>query len=147
MKVLLLQHVPKTGRKYEIKDVANGFALNHLFPQKKAVPATDSNIKKYDTLRSRHEDEKNLQIELLEKNIESLNGRVIAVSAKANEQGHLFAGIHDIAVVDEIEKETGMKIPLECLILEGNIKTLGEHDIEIKAGKAKATLKFVVEEE
>ena len=47
MKVLLLQHIKKIGKAGEIKDVADGLALNSLIPQKKAVQATAAVIQKH----------------------------------------------------------------------------------------------------
>ena len=42
MKVILLQDVPKVGRKYEIKNIADGFARNKLFPKKLAEQAREN---------------------------------------------------------------------------------------------------------
>jgi large subunit ribosomal protein L9 len=40
MKVILLQDIEKLGKKFEVKEVADGFAKNHLLPKKMVQPAT-----------------------------------------------------------------------------------------------------------
>ena len=40
MKVILLQDVENTGKKFEVKEVADGHANNFLIPQGLAKPAT-----------------------------------------------------------------------------------------------------------
>jgi large subunit ribosomal protein L9 len=46
MKIYLLKDIPSLGTKGEIKDVANGYAINYLFPQKIAQRADANIIKK-----------------------------------------------------------------------------------------------------
>lgn len=44
MKVIFLKEVQKVGAKNEVKDVADGYARNFLFPQKLAVVASKANL-------------------------------------------------------------------------------------------------------
>ena len=44
MKILLLKDIPGVGQKNDIKEVAEGFARNFLFPKKLAIRATDMSV-------------------------------------------------------------------------------------------------------
>ena len=45
MKVLLLKDVKKIGRKYDVKNVSDGYARNFLFAQKLAILADEGAMK------------------------------------------------------------------------------------------------------
>ena len=127
MKIILIQDVSGIGRKYEVKNVADGYAINFLFPRKLAVLATDKELKKIEIEKIRNEAEKGIQNELLEKNLKDLDGKIITIQGKASKTGHLFAGIHK----EEIAKLAN--IPANLINLEHSIKEIGTH--KIKAGK------------
>ena len=45
MEVVLKENVQKLGKAGDVVRVADGYARNFLFPQSKAVPVTEKNIK------------------------------------------------------------------------------------------------------
>ncbi|HEY4516286.1 MAG TPA: 50S ribosomal protein L9 [Candidatus Paceibacterota bacterium] len=145
MKVILLKDIAGIGRKGDVKDVAEGYAQNFLLPRKMGVVATEKEVARLKIERSRDEEERKIQEELLEKNIESLSEKKIVIKSKASEAGHLFAGIHKTEVLKAIEEQTNIKLPEESLLMKGMLKEIGEHRIEIKTEGKKAELVLSVE--
>ena len=54
MKVILQKDVPKIGRKYEVKDVPDGYAQNFLLPRKLALRATPDSLRRLEQNKSKH---------------------------------------------------------------------------------------------
>lgn len=146
MKVILLNDVPRVGQKYDVKDVANGYGRNYLLPKGLARVATDKVIAELSVLKARHEEEKRIQEDLLKKNIEDLNGITVVMREKANEKGHLFAGVHKEEIIPALKEQTHLAIESEHIALEHPIKELGEHKIEVKVGDKTAKFTLVIEE-
>ena len=69
------------------------------------------------------------------KNLKELEGVTITIVEKANEKGHLFAGVHKLEIVPAIEKQTRLQIDPEHIILDKPIKEVGIHEIKVKAGE------------
>lgn len=147
MKVILLTDVSKLGRKYEIKEVANGYAANFLFPHKLAEQASESKLKEMEVLKKRHDDEKNIQSELLAKNFESLEKASATVTAKANEQGHLFQGIHKDEIIDALKKDSNIDLHPDMIEVPKAIKAVGEFDIKVVVGDKSGSFKLIVNPE
>ncbi len=132
MKVILMKDAARLGRKYEIKDVADGFALNSLIPRGIAVPATSSYVKVVEAKKKQDVLMKEEFKKAFEYALSKLPGGMLHISGKANEKGHLFAGITKSQVIDEFKKETGVELSDEHFELEKSLKEVGEHPIEVK---------------
>ncbi len=145
MKVILLNDVPRLGQKYDVKEVSNGYGRNFLLSKGLAEIATGKAIKKFATSKVKHEEEKKVREDLLKKNIEELNAVTVVMQEKANEKGHLFAGIHKEEIIPELKKQTHLEILAEHIVLENPIKEIGEHNIEVKVDDKVTTFKLVVE--
>lgn len=144
MKVVLLQDIQSVGRKYDVKDVAEGYALNFLFPQKMAEMATTMALKKVEEMKQQAQAEKGIQEELLAKNMESLSNITIGIAEKINDKGHLFSSIHSEKLAEELKKQAQIDILPEFIDLKKPIKEAGEHNIEVKAKDKKGAFKLVV---
>jgi len=137
MKVILLKDVVKIGRKYDVKDVSPGHASNFLIPRGLAEIATESNMKKVATIRAQDEVEHKIKEDLLLKNIADIEGVHVEVTEKANDKGHLFAGLHKEEIAKLIQKQTRLQILPTHIVLDKPIKTVGEHQIEVEVQNKK----------
>ncbi len=132
MKVVLLKDVAGIGRKYDIKNVSDGYALNFLIPKKVAEIGTAQAIGRAERMKSQDKTVQKIHEDLLLKNLASLEGVSIEIAGKANEKGHLFAAIHAATIAQELKKQKGVDVLPEFLVIEKPIKELGEHEIPVK---------------
>lgn len=152
MRVIFLKDVPRVGRKYDIKEVNDGYAMNFLLPKKLAESATPKAIKELELRKKEIVLEREVQEDLLNKNLEEIKGKTIIIKGKANDQGHLFSAIHKKEIREEMSKQHHAEISEEFIILEKPIKSVGEFEIPIEikstAGSGaskKSSFKLIVE--
>ncbi len=147
MKVILLKEVPKLGHKYDIKDVSDGHALNFLIPRGLVEAATPQSIQKIEQMKSKEGAEKKIQAELLVKSLDALRAATVTIKGKANEKGHLFAGIGKETLIEEIFKQTHLNLDPETVVLEKPLKTVGEHKVTVEALGKRAEVTVIIEAE
>jgi large subunit ribosomal protein L9 len=147
MKIILLKDAKKIGRKYEIKDVADGYAINSLIPNGIAVPATGSYLKMIEAKKKQDSLLKEEFKKTFEYAVSKLPDGKLHISGKVNEKGHLFAGIHKEKIIEEFKKETGVILSNEHFDIEKPIKEIGEHEIKIKVEGLEYKLKINIKPE
>ena len=137
MRVILKQDIKGVGRKYEVKNVSEGYAINFLFPKKLAENATPEAVKKIELLKSQNLAEIEIRETLAKKSLEVLKDVVVVLNKKANEKGSLFSSIHTEEIAEALKGQTGIDLLPEFIQLEKPIKQTGEHKIEVVVGKNK----------
>jgi large subunit ribosomal protein L9 len=145
MKVIFLKDVPRVGKKYDIKEVNDGYALNFLFPSKLAEMATTKTMTDLERRQKEIVVEREVQEGLLLRNLEEIKGKVITIKGKANDKGNLFSSIHKKEIKEELEKNHRIEIGEEFIILEKPIKEIGEFEIPIEIKHKKSSFKLIVE--
>lgn len=145
MRVIFLQDVPRIGKRHDIKEINDGYAMNFLFPRRLAEVATPKAIAELEKRKKNIEIEREVQEELLMKNLEEIKGKVLRISAKTDEKGHLFSGIHKKEIVEEMKKQNHADISEDFIVLEKPIKESGEHEIPISIKNKKSSFKLIIE--
>ncbi len=147
MKVLLIKTVDTLGSPGEVVNVASGYARNYLLPKKLAVVATKGAMKMADSLKAAavvREKEQNKAAEVL---AEKLRDITLAFAATADENGQLYGGIGEREISAAL-LEKKFEIDKQQVILDGHIKKLGEHKVQIKVlGEIIETITVKVEAE
>lgn len=148
MKVILLQDVKGTGKKGEIKEVAEGYAHNFLLKRKLALPASDGNLNTLEDQRQRDERKKEAELEVAKELAKKLEELKVVISAKAGEGGRLFGAVSSKQVAEELKKQHQVKIEKKKLVLPEPIRTLGFTQVPVKLhSKVTATLQVQVVEQ
>lgn len=145
MKVIFLKDVPRVGKRHDVKEVNDGYASNFLFPRRLAQLATPSALAELEKRKKEIIVEREVQENLLLKNLEEIKTRILHMSAKADDKGHLFSGIHSREIVEAMKKEHRVEISEEVIALEKPIKQTGEFEIPIEVKGKKSAFKLVVE--
>ena len=130
MKVILLKDVKGLGRRYEEKNVADGFALNMLIPKKMAVQSSGPAAALLKSMKEGESKHKEVEHTKLEAEVAKLAGTTVSIIEKANDKGHLFAAI-TTEKISEILKGKGINIPEARIVLVSPIKEVGVHSIPI----------------
>lgn len=147
MKVILLKDVPKLGKKYDIKNVSDGYARNFLCLNKLAELATEKAIKNTESHKEKLIITRKQEEAEVEKKLAGLEGVKVTLKSRANMEGHLFAGIKAEELSDLLKDQTGFVIAPEYINLSKPIKTIGEHNIDVIVGGKNGKFKLIVERE
>ena len=130
MKVILLKDVQNLGKKYDVKEVKNGYARNFLIPQDLAKIATKQASKWLEIQKGIIEKEVEEDLKKEQKVASDLDGLELNISVKVGEEGQLFESINNQKIAEKL-KEMGFDVKKSKIILEEPIKTLGEFPIKI----------------
>lgn len=144
MKVILLKDVRRVGLHGEVKNVADGYATNFLFPQKLAEPATEAKMRELEAKRAEREAEAKREAEALDNKISQLRGKKVVLQARATEKGGLFKAIHEKDIAKAILAEHSLEIPEQAIIFLEPIKTAGEHVAIISGPSVKTDLAVTI---
>lgn len=146
MKVILLKDVKGIGRKYEEKNVSDGHAINFLIPRKLAVASSGSAAAQIKVLKQGEEAAKAKEYERLEEYLRMLSKIELRLAAKANDKGHLFAGITADRIAALLKTEHKIEIDPRIIKLDHGIKETGTFSVPVHAeGGKKAAITLVVE--
>lgn len=130
MEVILLERVLKLGQMGETVRVRDGYARNFLLPRGKALRATESNKKHFETQRAQLEAHNLERKSEAEKVAETLNGQTFVLLRSAGESGQLYGSVSTRDVAD-IATAGGFTLERHQILLNHPIKTLGLHQVPV----------------
>lgn len=126
MKVLLLTDVRGTGKKGEIKEVADGYANNFLLKTGKAKRADNealSENKNRKEAQDYHKEQERLAAVALGEKLKNLT---VNVKIKCGENGKTFGSITAKEIADALQK-LGYSVDKRKIELSAPIKTVGSY--------------------
>jgi large subunit ribosomal protein L9 len=144
MKIILLKDVGGVGRHGEVKEVADGFALNKLIPAGLAQQATPEKIKSHAAEMQKAHDAREHEQQALVAKVQSLEGARVEIGARATEKGGLFKSLGVADIQKAIREQRNVELPTDTIALEKPIKEIGDHELTIKTAGANARLVVAV---
>ncbi len=146
MKVILLADVKNLGKKYEVKEVADGYARNLLFPKNVVREATPEALEwlamQKEILTAKAEQ----SLEHIQNTASSLDGLEVVISVKVGDEGQLFEHITNQKIAERL-KEMGFDVKKTQVQLESPIKELGEFPVKVRFDhNLEAELRVIISE-
>ena len=147
MKIILLDDIPKLGRRGEVRDVSDGYARNYLLPHKLALNATPGNLRNIETIKAAQEGRAVRLRSEAETQAQRIEELTYAQSRQASDEGRLFGSVGK-ADIAAFLAQNGLAVERRRIVLDEPIKTLGEFSVPVRLhGDVTATLKVSVARE
>ncbi|MEK7525657.1 MAG: 50S ribosomal protein L9 [Patescibacteria group bacterium] len=143
MKVIFLKNIRGVGQIGDIKEIADGYARNYLLPHGMAKAASANSVKEAENLKKKLSEQTKIEEAQAKEIADKLKDVVLELSEKANSSGKLFAAVGRKEIAEALKKSTGYEVAEDAIhIHEHAIKTVGEHEVEIKfTNEVSATIK------
>ena len=134
MKVIFIKDLKKQGKVNDIKEVTDGYATNYLIKNGYAVKYTkeSNNRLEKDIANSKQKEEND--IKEAEKIKNKLLKEKIVFEVKAGKDGKTFGNVSTKQISEKLST-LGYNIDKKKIVLNGNLNTIGTHNIKIELHK------------
>jgi large subunit ribosomal protein L9 len=147
MKVIMVKDVPGLGEEGDIREVANGYARNYLFPQGLAVDDSSFNRNRMKEQRKKIEERKEVKRENAQAIAEEISSLTLHLTAAAADNNRLFGAVHEMDIKKALE-EKGYEVEKKNIVLSEPIKNLGVYTVPVRLyEKVTAEVKVAVTRE
>jgi len=134
MKVIFIKDVKGQGKKDEIKEVKDGYAINYLFKNKLAVQYTPTSNERLLTEQEQRKEKELEEIEIANKLKSKLEDVILTFKVKTGEKDKVFGSISTKQIKEELDKRN-LNIDKNKIIIDTPISSLGYHFIKIEIHK------------
>jgi large subunit ribosomal protein L9 len=144
--VILTSNIVGLGAESDHVKVAAGYARNYLLPQGLAIPLTGANKRRIEVLRQRRAERESHELNSMSELAKSINKMTTTIKVKTGDDGKMFGSVTAGTIADELKHQFDITLDKKKIHLDHPIKTLGEHDVELRLhADVKASLKVIVE--
>jgi large subunit ribosomal protein L9 len=130
--VILTHNIVGLGGESDQVKVAAGYARNYLFPQGFAIPLTGANKRRIEALKQRRAQREADELNHMTELSRSLGKLTAVITVKTGEDGKMFGSVTSGAIADQLKTQFDVALDKKKIHLEQPIKTLGEHEVELR---------------
>lgn len=131
MKVILRADVEKLGHLGDVVNVKPGYGRNYLLPQRLASLATPANIRVFEHERKKLQARMDVLRAQASEVAAKLEGLVVTIPMRVGENDKLYGSVTP-AMIGAALAELGVEVDRHRLLLDGSIRTLGEHEVRAR---------------
>src|SRR2546421_1065619 len=130
--VILTHNIVGLGAESDHVKVAAGYARNYLFPQGFAIPLTGANKRRIEVLRQRRAEREAHEFNTMSELSKGISKLTCLIKVKTGEDGKMFGSITAGTIADELKHQFEISLDRKKIHLEHPIRTLGEHEVELR---------------
>lgn len=146
MKVILLEDIKGTGRKGEVKNIADGYVRNFLLPHGMVKPATPGAVSEAKDAAAKKKKEMEMDLRTAQASAEAIDGHSVSLAGNVSAAGTLYAAVGKKMVADAIQRQRGVFILPKQIDMDP-IKAPGEFTATVHFSHGiEAVLHITVEE-
>lgn len=131
MKVVLLKDVKGTGKKGDIKEVADGYASNYLFKNNLAKRADNTALNENQGQKIAQKFHKQEEIKAAQALAKEIEGKVVTLKIKCGANGKMFGSVTS-KEISEALSQININLDKKKIELKEPIKTLGVYKVTAK---------------
>ena len=144
--VILTHNIVGLGGESDQVKVAAGYARNYLFPQRLAVPLTQTNKRQIESLRQRRAEREAHEFNTMSELAKGVSKLTCIIKVKAGEDGKMFGSVTAGMIADELKHQFDIALDKRKIHLEHPLRSTGEYEIELNLhAEVKGTLKVRIE--
>ncbi len=142
--LILLEDVKDLGQVGDIVKVADGYARNYLVPRKMAMAVNKSTLRQVEARKLKLQKEREERLAVAQAMAAKLEALSIVLPMAVGENDKLFGSVSSQVIADAVNAQ-GVELNKADVVLEENIRELGEYTVEVKlSSEVKANLKVTV---
>ena len=130
MKVILTTNVKKLGKIGDKVSVKPGYARNYLFPNDMALRENKKNAEYYEKIKEDMKKNEEIKVDEAKKLMDNIKKLKIIFNKEADDKNQLYGSISKKEIIDFLQ-ENNLKVKSDDIIIKNQIKSIGEHFIEI----------------
>ena len=144
--VILTHNIVNLGGESDQVKVAAGYARNYLIPQGFAIPLTGANKRRIESLKQRRAEREAHEFNSMSELSKGVSKLICLIKVKTGDDGKMFGTVTTGMIADELKHQFDISLDKKKIHLEAPIRTLGEHEVELRLhSELKSSLKVRVE--
>ena len=129
--LILLDDVKDLGKIGDVVKVADGYARNYLIPQKLAQPVSKGALRQVEARKLKLQKEHEERVAIAKAVADKLAALMVVIPMKVGENDQLFGSVSAQMIADAV-KAQGVEIEKNEVVLEENLRALGDYTINVK---------------
>jgi len=144
--VILVQNIVGLGAESDQVRVAAGYARNYLYPHRLAIPVSTGNKRRLESLRKRRAEREAHELNAMTELAASIGKLLCKITVKTGDDGKMFGAVTAGTIADELKNQFAISLDRKKVHLEQPLRTLGEHEVEMRLHPdVQAKLKVLIE--